>query len=151
MKETHGDLIALAKDGVFDVIAHGCNCMCTMGAGIAKGIRSTFPAAYDADRETEKGTREKLGTCSFAEVSVGGNTLTVVNAYTQFDWRGSGIKVDYDAVRSCTAWIRKTFSGSRIGLPLIGAGLAGGDWEEIRRIISEELADEDVTIVHFQP
>jgi O-acetyl-ADP-ribose deacetylase (regulator of RNase III) len=150
MKETHGDLISLAKEGAFDVLAHGCNCMCTMGAGIAKGIRSAFPEAYDADRKTEKGSREKLGTCSFAEVSVGVNTLAVVNAYTQFDWRGSGTKVDYDAVRNCMAWIRQTFSGSRIGLPLIGAGLAGGDWQEIKRIISEELADEDVTIVHFQ-
>jgi O-acetyl-ADP-ribose deacetylase (regulator of RNase III) len=27
-----GDLIKLAKEGKFDVIAHGCNCHSTMGA-----------------------------------------------------------------------------------------------------------------------
>ena len=30
-----GDLIKLAKQGRFDVIVHGCNCFCQMGAGIA--------------------------------------------------------------------------------------------------------------------
>jgi len=29
-----GDLIALAKAGEFEVIVHGCNCFCTIGAGI---------------------------------------------------------------------------------------------------------------------
>ena len=33
--EIEGDLIEFAKEGRLDVITHGCNCMCTMGAGIA--------------------------------------------------------------------------------------------------------------------
>jgi O-acetyl-ADP-ribose deacetylase (regulator of RNase III) len=107
MKEINGDLIALAREGRFDLIAHGCNCFCTMGAGIAKGIRSAFPGAYEADRKTARGDRAKLGTCSVAEVG----QLIVVNAYTQFDYRGSGTKVDYDAVRSCMAWIKANYSG----------------------------------------
>lgn len=147
MQEIDGDLIVLAREGRFDLIAHGCNCFCTMGAGIAKGIRSVFPEAYEADRKTEKGDRTKLGTCSVADAG----KLIVVNAYTQFDYRGSGTKVDYDAVRSCMAWIKANYSGLRIGLPLIGAGLAGGDWERIKGIITEELVGEDVTIIHYKP
>jgi O-acetyl-ADP-ribose deacetylase (regulator of RNase III) len=49
------------------------------------------------------------------------------------------------------AWIKTNFSGERIGLPKIGAGLAGGDWSVILAIISEELASEDVTIVECRP
>jgi O-acetyl-ADP-ribose deacetylase (regulator of RNase III) len=41
------------------------------------------------------------------------------------------------------------FKGKHIGLPLIGAGLAGGDWEVIKNIIQTELADCNVTIVHY--
>src|SRR5688572_22319683 len=119
MKTVQGDLIQLARDGEFDVIAHGCNCFCTMGAGIAKAIRSGFPAAYEADLATLRGRREKLGTCSCAEIANEGNSLVVVNAYTQFDWRGKGTKVDYDAVRSCMKWIKKYCCGKRIGLPKI--------------------------------
>ena len=44
MKIIQGDLLQLAKQGDFDVIIQGCNCFCTMGAGIAKSIKnaSTF-------------------------------------------------------------------------------------------------------------
>ena len=76
--------------------------------------------------------------------------LIVVNAYTQFDWRGSGPKVDYDAVRSSMRWIKKHHTGKRIGLPKIGAGLAGGEWPTIAAILEEELGGENVTLVEFK-
>ena len=37
MKIIKGNLISLALAGEFEVIIHGCNCFCTMGAGIAGG------------------------------------------------------------------------------------------------------------------
>ena len=151
MKVTKGDLIKKAKEGEFDLIVHGCNCFCTMGAGIAKGIKSEFPEAFDADQATTEGSKEKLGTCSFAKIEREGINLIVVNAYIQFDYRGRGVKVDYDAVRSCMKWIRENFGGKRIGIPKIGAGLAGGDWERISQIVDKELAEEDVTLVEFKP
>jgi O-acetyl-ADP-ribose deacetylase (regulator of RNase III) len=149
MRTIEGDLIELAKAGHFDVIAHGCNCMGAMGAGLAKAIRASFPESYEADRQTAKGDRAKLGTCSVAICTADGHVLHVANAYTQFDYRGPGPHVDYGAVRQCMAWIGKKYKGSRIGLPLIGAGLAGGDWPTIEKIIGEELRGEDVTIVKF--
>jgi O-acetyl-ADP-ribose deacetylase (regulator of RNase III) len=146
-----GDLIELARAGRFEVIAHGCNCFCTMGAGIAKGIRAAFPAAYEADCRTAPGDRAKLGTCSSATVATAAGALTVVNAYTQFDWRGPGPHLDEAALASCLRWIREHHAARRLGLPRIGAGLAGGDWERIAAIIARELAGEDVTVVTYQP
>ena len=150
MKTISGDLIHLAKHGEFDLIVHGCNCFCTMGAGIAKGIKAAFPAAFEADLATARGDRAKLGTCTYAEIDLNGTPLIVVNAYTQFDYRGSGPKVDYEAVRSCFRWIKDRHSGKRIGHPKLGAGLAGGDWARIATIIEEELTGEDVTLVEYQ-
>jgi len=131
MKTTEGDLIKKAKAGEFNLIVHGCNCFCTMGAGIAKGIKAEFPAAFNADTATEKGAKEKLGSCSFAEVECGNDKLVIVNAYTQFNYRGGGVRVDYEALRSCMKWVKQKFPGKQIGLPKIGAGLAGGDWDKI--------------------
>ena len=68
-----------------------------MGAGIAKGVAAPFPQALEADRQTPKGKRAKLGTCSFAEIETPHGRLTVVNAYTQFHYRGRGDKADYEA------------------------------------------------------
>jgi O-acetyl-ADP-ribose deacetylase (regulator of RNase III) len=35
MKSTPGDLLEPATSGRFEVIVHGANCQCAMGAGIA--------------------------------------------------------------------------------------------------------------------
>ena len=47
IKYIDGDLVKEAE--LFDVIAHCCNCFCTMGAGIAPQIKNKFPDAYVAD------------------------------------------------------------------------------------------------------
>ena len=151
MKTRRGDLLRLANEGEFDVIAHGCNCFCTMGAGIAKGVAAQFPQALEADRQTPKGDRAKLGTCSLAQIETAHGKLTVVNAYTQFHYRGRGDKADYEAIRSCMRRLAEHYRHTRIGLPKIGAGLAGGDWPRIERIMDEELAGCDATVVEYQP
>lgn len=147
MKERLGDLIKLGKAGEFDVIVHGCNCFCTMGAGIAKGIKAEFPEAFEADLKTKSGDHSKLGTISYAKTG----DLTVVNAYTQFHWRGAGGNADYDAIRQAFRLVKNTFTGKRIGYPAVGAGLAGGDWAVISTIIEEALKGEDHTFVVFKP
>ncbi|MDW6093012.1 macro domain-containing protein [Vibrio rhizosphaerae] len=149
MKEIHGDLIKLAIQGEFDVIVHGCNCQCVMGAGIAKQIKITIPEAYNADLNTMKGDSTKLGNYSSAVVHFGEHELTVINAYTQFNWRGNGVKVDYSAIKSIFEKIASEFDGKKIGYPLIGAGLAGGDWNVISEIIDEALTGQDHTLVKF--
>ena len=149
MKTERGDLIEKALAHQFDVIIHGCNCFCTMEKGIAKSIKQTFPEAYEADLKTQKGDKTKLGTLSYAVVEIKGKKLIVVNAYTQFNWRGSGTKANYNAIASTFKCIKEKFSGLRIGYPGIGAGLAGGDWHIISQIINHELAGEDHTFVAF--
>ena len=52
MKTVKGDLLAMGKDGTFDIILHGCNCFNVMGAGIAAQIAAQFPDAKLADDET---------------------------------------------------------------------------------------------------
>lgn len=151
MKIVDGDLLSLGAQGEFDVIIHGCNCHNMMGAGIAKTIKDRFPAAYDADQQTRPGSRDKLGNITTAVVDCGGHELTIVNAYTQYDFRAGQMNADYDAIRACFRMIKAQFSGRRIGYPMIGAGLAGGDWEIISKIIDEELNGEDHTLVRYAP
>jgi O-acetyl-ADP-ribose deacetylase (regulator of RNase III) len=74
-----------------------------------------------------------------------------VNAYTQFHWRGKKPLADYDAIRPAMREVAKQFAGQRIGYPRIGAGMAGGDWDTIAKIIEEELAGQDHTLVEYDP
>lgn len=150
MQTEKGDLVRKAQAGEFDVIVHGCNCYCTMGAGIAKTIKQVFPAAYQADLATLMGDKNKLGHYSTAEVEVNGKPLVILNGYTQFEWRGPGRKADYEAIRQVFRRIKQNYTGKRIGYPAIGAGLAGGEWVIIAAIIEEELAGENHVFVEWQ-
>ncbi|MBO6898667.1 MAG: macro domain-containing protein [Shimia sp.] len=147
MKTIEGDLIALTKSGTFDVMVHGCNCFCTMGAGIAKAIASQFPEAFQADLETVKGDRNKLGTYSSTLIINGDHKFHIVNAYSQYKYNGPQPRVSYEAVAEVFQRIASDFAGLRIGYPLIGAGLAGGDWHRIASSIEGALKGMDHSLV----
>lgn len=147
MKERVGALLSLALEGEFDVIVHGCNCFHTMGSGIARVIAQRFPEALEADKATPVGDRGKLGSISIAQVERDTAKFTVVNAYTQFDFRGPQPRVSYDAVSHAFDTIGERFGRSKIGYPMIGAGLAGVDWSLISDRINASLAGCDHTLV----
>ena len=149
MKCVKGDLIHLARKGQFDLIVHGCNCFCTMGAGIARQIRTHFPQAWEADLATTSGDRSKLGSYSKACMKTPSGQLYVINAYTQYHYSGDGVLVDYDAIEKIFTALKKQFSGNRMGYPKIGAGLAKGDWRIISKIIDKALDGEDHTLVEL--
>jgi len=163
-----GDLIKLAQRGHFDVIAHGCNCFCQMGAGIAPQMAKAFMCndseKYPGESTTypdRKGDMSKLGTIEtwswyiFDEEGTR-KRLDVVNAYTQYKYGrnhadGDKSPVDYAAIEICMKKMNYRFKGKHIGLPKIGAGLAGGDWNRIEKIIATSLKDCRVTIVNYKP
>lgn len=181
--EIKGDLIALAKEGMFDVITHGCNCHCNMGAGIAVPMAKNFGCdRFPLERKEEVfidqddqesyyptnnyGNINKLGQIDYQDIYINTKTgrllmgyslpkpdfiktLTVVNAYTQYKTGAASKPLDYEALTLCMRKMNHEFKGKHIGLPLIGAGLAGGDWERIKQIIQTELKDCKVTIVHY--
>lgn len=148
-----GDLVTLAKNGEFDVIVHGANCFCTMGAGIARQIRDQFPEAYAADCATVKGDRTKLGTYSAAKIG----ELTVVNAYTQYHYGRRGASSDlfeYSAFDCVLGLLADDFPNVRYGFPLIGTGLAGGNVVRVVTALenfSEKISNQggSVTLVDY--
>ena len=143
-----GDLIAAAKNGEVNVIAHQCNCMINMGAGIAPQIKKSFPEAWYADSMTVKGDHSKLGTFT---VATSGN-VRVYNLYGQHHWKKNPnqINTDYQALTASLLRmaddLKSLNTEIKIGLPKIGCGLGGGDWQIVSEIIQETLADYDVTI-----
>jgi len=132
-----GNLIAMGKANDFDIIVHGCNCFCTMGAGIAAQIAQQFPDANLADAETVRGDPGKLGTYT---IGMSGR-LVILNAYTQYGTSNTGKDVfEYTAFERALDKIASRFGKWRIGLPMIGMGLAGGDAERIIPML-ERFAD----------
>lgn len=151
--EVYGDLIKLAKEGEFDVIAHGCNCFCTMGAGIAPQMAKAFGAdLFPLEQDRFRGNLNKLGMIDYKDVELDTGTVTVVNAYTQYrtGFSNGKIPLDYEALTLCFRKMNRIFRGKHIGLPQIGCGLAGGDWEKVRDIIKKEFTDCVIIIVIYK-
>lgn len=160
-KEIKGNLITLAEDGEFDAIAHGCNCFATFGAGIAPQIGKAFPDSQLADQNLPLTDLQRLGNFSKGEeifTKIGKNNeeefnlLLIFNLYTQY-MPGPDMQIEALtlAFRKMAMDLneRKNLSNRilKIGLPQIGCGIGGGDWDEVSKIIRTELKDFDVTVV----
>lgn len=147
-----GDLIKLGKDNEFDIIMHGCNCYNTMGAGVAAQIAQQFPDAKLADDETVRGDVGKLGSYT---IGMSGR-LVILNCYTQYGISSTGADVfEYTAFERVLDKIQYRFGKWRIGLPLIGMGLAGGDEGRIVPMIERfaervERQGGSVTLVQWE-
>lgn len=159
-KEVDGDLIAMALNGDFDVICHGVNCFCTMGAGIAPQMAKAFACdTYKMESEVYEGDINKLGTIDWEDLMIREDgkmilakdsynlpKLTVVNAYSQYGFgknHKEGIlkPIDYEALTLCMRKINATFTGKHIGLPKIGCGLAGGVWDKYELYTMKDIID----------
>ena len=155
LNHTKGNLIDMAEQGLFDVIVHGCNCLNTMGSGIAAEIRDRHPQAYEADTTYSSDVSnniEKLGNFSFYSHP---NRFIIINAYTQVNYLPRG--EDHFEYDSFAVILRKVYllgAKLRYGFPYIGMGLAGGDKDRIIAMLEDFAtrvteAGGTVTLVEF--
>jgi O-acetyl-ADP-ribose deacetylase (regulator of RNase III) len=161
LNHTKGNLIDLAVQGLFDVIVHGCNCLNTMGSGIAAEIRTRYPAAYEADtalslqlQDDTNSQVQKLG-CYTTHLVNGENKFLIVNAYTQVGFVPRGIDhFEYASFEVILKKMLHEYGAFNIGFPYIGMGLAGGDKDRIIALL-EDFAQQvtaqggSVTLVEF--
>ena len=152
MEKHQGNLLSVQRG----IIVHGCNCHGVMGSGVAAAVRDTYPMAYIHYRQRYENAGLQLGDVIFvgnpanesASRHVRGATsmpheIIVANALTQFDYgREPGrVYVDYDALEAAFWRIRAVakMTGLPVHFPLIGCGLAGGDWSRVEPIIEAAL------------
>lgn len=171
-----GDLITLAFEGKFNLIAHGCNCFNKQKAGIAAAMVKSFQTDTFKYEQSDAGSPNKLGMIDWglffrktpfskrkaalvelhtqprkiSDLMVE-RELYVVNMYTQYLWATpfNPHPIDYAAVELCFKKLNLLFKGYHVGIPKIGAGLAGGDWAKIYSIIHSNTPHLNVTVVEL--
>jgi O-acetyl-ADP-ribose deacetylase (regulator of RNase III) len=134
-----GDLLAVPAGH----IVHGCNAQGVMGSGVALAIRQKYPGAYDSYRARYFTIGLVLGE-AYPWVVTG--KLVIWNAITQEGF-GPGIRqVSYDAIQTCFENINTKIKDDQhtdvpkeFHIPMIGAGLGGGNWEIIKTIIEQTV------------
>lgn len=147
-----GDLLELIKSANYQNFVHGLNCFNTMGAGVAKIIRTNIVDAYRADNATARGDKSKLGKYTSCLYDVGGNySVKIINAYTQYRYGWDDTRyLDYNALVEVLTRIAEDCKGQSILMCKIGSGTAGGDWPLTSKIVEHILSEKcDVFIIDY--
>ena len=146
IKEVEGNL--LTYPGI-QVIAHQCNCLGIMGAGIAKQIKEKNPEMfkrYVRYCQYHDNNHQLLGMVHF--VLSDDEKQVIANMFGQYSFASEGKPAtDYDALKECFRRLHTWMvlnERTTVGVPdHIGCGLAGGDWETVKRMLYYEFEDDD--------
>jgi O-acetyl-ADP-ribose deacetylase (regulator of RNase III) len=145
-------MIKYEKGNVFDhlnepcIFVHGCNAQRTMGSGVAKTIKSTYPEVYVAYIEMD----QKLGEVSYVRFD---NQVIMCNLISQRNYGYDGkVYVSYKAIYQGLLEIGDMARKLRlpIKMPFIGSGLGGGDFGVLKDIFENTLFDLDVTVFSLE-
>jgi len=166
VKIINGDMVLSYKNNELDAYAQQCNCFCRQARGLAPLLVNANPDVLKVDKATVEGDKNKLGTVSIANTE--GFPL-LFNVYGQYHWSKYKVapnrNTDYDALEEGLQEVlhylqkgidpveygvdKNTYRKLTLGLPLIGCGLAGGDWDNVVLPMIKGLFEDsviDVTI-----
>lgn len=125
------------------IIAHVCNNINKWGKGFVVPLGQSYPKAkYEYHKWfSDLGYNDKpiLGNTQFVIIR---DTIAIANMIAQEGIRvNDNIPLRYDALRKCLKNVNDFAIRHKavINMPRIGCGLAGGTWNEIEKIIMEEV------------
>ncbi len=130
------------------IIAHICNDLGGWGKGFVLAISKRWPGPEAEYRAWHKGRSENdfgLGAIQVVQVEP---YIWVANMVAQRGMKSgsNGPPIRYEAVRACLRKLAVEAKelGASVHMPRIGCGLAGGRWEEIEPLISDELGSKGI-------
>lgn len=142
--EVKGNLLDMFDKGEVDQIAHGCNTYNLMNSGIAAQIKERYPEAFYADRFADMPTGMwRVGKLTHNE------DRTIFNLYTQVK---PGTNADLMYIRMALRLLNIYYLNDAeiLGLPLVGCGIGGLTWEEVKPIYLEEITKpKELIVVHY--
>lgn len=135
-----------------DVVLHQVNCKGVMGAGLALQIKKKYPHVFSEYfhlcSHTPTDSTSLLGKVLFVPIS---SSQSIANLFAQDTFASYGVSIccltQYEKLRECLREVNNVYKGKTVALPYkLGCGLAGGDWNKVKKIIEEELTDCKVEI-----
>ena len=155
-----GNLLDFPND--INAIAHSCNTMHIMGAGIAKQIKDRYPEAYEADWKAFNHEYDHNGQYvhwlgKFSKAKINGDKY-IYNMYNQASIGSGSRQVHYEKFWQALKKVEQDlyemnvnkheYDGSAppiLGLPYgISCGLAGGNWGIIKAMIDDIFLDSPI-------
>lgn len=136
-----------------DAIAHGCNCAGVMGAGIAKEFKKRYPVMFERYQSLcKQGLFTPGDIFPWHEHDEHLRRVTIFNLATQDKYINPA---ELQSIAICLDQMitfvkqNKHIAIKTIGLPRIGAGLGGLDWEDVKQVILD-LDTEGLELIVFE-
>lgn len=172
VNEIKGNIISLCEQGDYSIMVQGCNCLGIQGSGLAGQLRK-YPEVLQADLNfcnPQTGDFIDFGEYRLGKYSVAvcetpeRINFFVVNAYTQLapatpeQHLNKTCVADYEAIERVFTALNADFIGSnseiedsQVAIPMLGAGLAYGDWDVISEIINRVTPDINIDLIIYDP
>ena len=137
------------------IIIHCCNDIGAWGAGFVIALSNKWPEPEQYYRQWFKDKESqavefKLGRAIICQVV---DSIYVMNIIGQkgIANKNNQSPIVYDAIRNGVKQVKfyANLLNASVHMPRMGCGLAGGKWEEIEKIINEELCGIQVTVYDF--
>lgn len=153
MKFVKGNIL----DAEHGIIGHQVNCRMVMGAGLAKQIRDRYPSVYSEYKEIMGAAplESRLGKCQIVQVMP---SLYIANLFGQLNYFPRNVQhTNYNALsmalHGLSNWRSINWPNNPEAMPIylpsgLGCGLAGGDWEIVKGLISSSIPN--AIIVRFE-
>lgn len=150
IKYVKGDAVKALQEGQINFLVHGVNCQGVMASGIAKQIRETFPECYGRYIEYTAERKKHNAPVKPGDVQLWIRSGRVIaNLYSQDNYGYNGNRYcSYDGIEVGLRHLRDEVLEAQdiVGMPKIGAGLGGGDWNIIQSIILSVFPDRDILV-----
>lgn len=150
-----------SANGIFDstaeIICHQVNCRGVMGAGIAKEIKTRVPTVFklyqDLCASYASNPKDLLGFALVVETN-DSNDKFIANLFAQDDIRKGAddktVYTDYNALAEALDKVvdmAVAYGVKTVAVPLgMGCGLAGGDWNEVKKILKASFQNAPVDL-----
>ena len=145
---TQGNLLEAKVDAVVNTV----NTVGIMGKGIALMFKERFPTNFDAYARACKNNQVRIGEMFVTESEDLFGPRWIINFPTKTDWR----------VKTQLAWIREGMRNlvriiqendiRSIAVPPLGCGNGGLDWEDVKPVIVDALAEiENLDAIIYEP
>lgn len=117
-------------------IIHQVNCMGAFGNGFAgylNSVSTTIRDDYILHVRSVENKRKLLGTY---HVTPFGDNIAIVHLFSQYRYGKNGVYTDYIAMDKGLKSFRRKYPKADCICPfLIGCGLAGGEWDIVKKIL----------------
>jgi len=146
-----GDATQPPSDGSTRIVAHVVNDLGRWGAGFSGAVSRLSSKPEQAYRKIfESLPKPALGRVQFVRLAP---DLLIANMIAQRGLRSASnpVPLRYDALATCLDRVMEISVelGASVHMSRIGAGLAGGDWDQIEKLIERRLCAHGVPVTVY--